>query len=147
MPRLLTLACMTLLPVAGCYTFTPHDPDLLRPGEEVRVRLVAPQDVRLIEYTVNGAVQVKGEAIGLDADTMSLSVFEVVSVSGHDHIGQGETLRVARGNVSALARKQFSFYRSALFAGGLLAGAFLVERTIAAISGSDGKPPGGGQPK
>jgi hypothetical protein len=148
MKRLLFVpAAMVFL--AGCYSYQPLGSVTPARGAPLRVLLDPPQDARLLDYTVNGAVRVEGELIELRPDQVLLSAFGVRSRSGFEYIAQGETLELPRGSVTALEIKKVSPLKTALFAGATGVVLFSIDRLISGLrgGGGGGGGPGGGQPR
>jgi hypothetical protein len=140
---------LALLFLAGCYSYRPLGSVTPDRGTPLRVLLDPPQDARLLDYTVNGAVRVEGELIELRPDQVLLSAFGVRSQSGFEYLAQGETLEFPRSNVAAFEVKKVSPLKTALFVGAAGAVFFSIDRLIAGLRGGGGGsgPPGGGTPR
>jgi hypothetical protein len=117
-------------------------------ASRMRLLLVAGHDVRLDRITVNDAVEVDGELVRMDSDSILVSATKVVDRSGFEHTGDGETVHVGRDEVYRVEARRVSVMRSLLAAGGVLA---LGTATGVAVDqgtfGSGGSRSGSGQSK
>lgn len=109
--------------LAACYHYVPvSGPSLgVERASSMRVRLLDGHPVRLERITVNDAVEVDGELIRMDADSILVSATKVVDRSGFEHAGDGATVRVGRDAVWLVEARRVSLLRSLLAAGGVVA--------------------------
>lgn len=113
----------TLCVLTGCYHYVPLA-DQKKPvarATQLRVRMTTGHDVRLEQITVNDAVEVDGELIRMDADSILLSATKVVDRAGYEHVGDGQTVRLARDAVYQVEERRVSVVRSLLAAGTVVA--------------------------
>lgn len=128
----------------GCFAYAPMNGVSPQPGTRVRVDLREPQQVRLGELTANDVVSVIGEVVSEDSSQIVLSVLSASTRSGFEHAANGETVRVARGNVQALARNRVSVLRTAALAGMVAVGGAAFVSGVRAGRASNGGSNGGG---
>ncbi len=140
-----TLLIAAALLLSGCFAYIPVPPGTAPPqGTAVRAYLSRPGDYRLTDYTANNIVQIDGEIVRVNPDTLVLSAFGLQAASGFEFLGNGETVLVPRMAVGGLERKQLSVWRSAalgaVFAAVVTLGGFALA---AAGGGSEGGGNGG----
>jgi hypothetical protein len=116
--RLMSIVLLLLFSLNGCYAYRPTY-ELQRRASEVRVRLSAPQDFRLIHLTASDVALVDGEVIRMGADSVLLSARWLKARSGYEFPGSGETVGVPRSNVAIIEKKHISPFRTALALGGV----------------------------
>ena len=130
----------------GCFAYAPMNGVSPQPGTRVRVELREPQLVRLGELTANDVVSVIGEVVTEDSSQIVISALSATTRSGFEHAANGETVRVARGNVVALSQNRVSVLRSAGLAGLVaLGGAAFVSGVRSGRASNNGGGGGGNQ--
>lgn len=128
----------------GCFAYAPTNGVAPQPGARVRVELREPQQVRLGELTANDVVSLIGEVVADDSTQLVLSALSATTRSGFEHAANGETVRVARGNVVAVARNRVSVLRTAALAGMVAVGGAAFVSGVRAGRASNGGGGGGG---
>jgi hypothetical protein len=127
--------------LTGCFSYGPVGSVPVAPGTAVRARLNAPTDIRLTNVSVNNAVQVNGEVVSEERDTLGLSVFSLRALGGLEFPAAGETVRIARARIAGLERRRVDLLRSAA-----LVGAVAAVASLAFSAFSTGSSSGGGGP-
>jgi hypothetical protein len=110
----------------------------------VRVSVERPVSVRLREITIDQAVEVDGETVGVRDGQLVLSALWVVREGGIESPAEGWTVNVPVDAVSAVAERRVSWWRSAVFGAAIVGGAALGWRTFGV--GASGGEGGGHQP-
>ncbi|HEY0150609.1 MAG TPA: hypothetical protein VGB92_01350 [Longimicrobium sp.] len=128
----------------GCFAYAPMNGVSPQPGARVRVQLREPQQVRLGELTANDVMSLIGEVVTEDSSQLVLSALSATTRSGFEHAANGETVRVVRGNVVAVARNRVSVLRTAALAGMVAVGGAAFVSGVRAGRASGGGGGGGG---
>lgn len=128
----------------GCFAYAPTNGVSPQPGARVRVELREPQMVRLGELTANDVMSLIGEVVTEDSSQIVLSALSATTRSGFEHAANGETVRVPRSNVVALARNRVSVLRTAGLAGLVAIGGAAFVSGVRAGRASNGGGGGGG---
>jgi hypothetical protein len=117
----------------GCFAYVPQAGlDAPPQGTEVRVLLSRPLDVPVTSVTVRDVVQLQGEVVGADNQSLRLSAYQLRTAVGFGALANGETVQLPLGQLSGIQRRRMDPLRSALLAGGVLGAGLMV----AGISGS-----------
>lgn len=124
---LLTLACLTS---AGCVHYVPVD-DLasLPPDEEVRVHVTDEGAIRMARRFGRIRDEVTASVAPVDPDSLSVTVWIGKAYRGTSFENVRETVVLGRNEVTAVARKRLSAWRTAAASAAVVAGlAVLVDR-------------------
>ena len=103
----------------GCYQYVPASE--VTPGSQVRARLTAAGSDTLTQRLGPGVEEVVGTYLGPEEGAMSLLVSEYVSARGGRQTMWNEALRVPRGGIAQLERRELSRTKSVLFGAGIVA--------------------------
>src|SRR3954470_17494478 len=102
----------------GCFAYVPQAGLEAPPqGSEVRVLLSRPLDVPVTSVTVRDVVQLRGEVVGDDNETMRLSAYQLRTAVGFNALANGETVRLPLGQLAGIQRRRMDPLRSSLLAG------------------------------
>jgi hypothetical protein len=116
-----TVLALSLLNLTACHHYLPTEVEAVERPNRVRVTLSEPQDFELLDLVARDIVQVEGEVVRWDDETLVLSVWWLRANNGNEFRAQGETAAVPRERVNHLERKQFSLLETiglaALFTG------------------------------
>lgn len=138
--RCLPLALATLL-LPGCYVYSAGDPDLIPPGEEVRVTVTRDGASELAQVTeqVETVPVIRGRL--MERDNQSLMIRVPVRATGEGlRPDIGQVVRVPMGSVLAMEQRDFSLGRTGAFvAGSAGAAALVVFAIIEASGGTQGR--------
>jgi len=127
------------LALGGCFSYAPVSPATTPPpATSVRVRLSRPMDFPISDVTVRDVVELQGEVVQSQDTSMMLSVFGLRSQTGYGVDASGETVAFPRTAVVGLSQKRISPWRSAVFAGLVVAGAVALKATGVAGGLSNG---------
>jgi hypothetical protein len=94
-------------------------------GTPLRARLATMSSFELAAITVNNIDQVEGEMVRFDGSDVVLSATWLRAVTGNGYIGNGWTVRIPQANVTSVEQKRFSWWRSGIVIGALVAGTTL----------------------
>ncbi|MFL5577613.1 MAG: hypothetical protein ACJ79S_16785 [Gemmatimonadaceae bacterium] len=111
----------TILSTA-CHTYVPAPDGSVAPGAVVLVRLTDRGAADVTSSVGPYARTIEGRLNSLTDSAVVVSVNEVTRANGGEETWRGETVSVQRNGVAELAVPKVSRSRSALLAGGLLAG-------------------------
>lgn len=139
------VALVTL--TSGCYRYVPTSVELAPPGDEVRVLVTRLGAAQLTEVMPGSAVTgvVTGKLESIDGDDLLLSVPVGERRDGFMRIDLTQTIRVPRGEVLNLERREFDKTGTAFIGAAAVAvGAGIIFGIIEAF-GSPG-PPDDGEP-
>ncbi|GLC25651.1 hypothetical protein [Roseisolibacter agri] len=130
-------------PAAGCRSYAPVTPGDGNAGRVVRVRLTPDGGSALASTIGPRGTALEGTLVTADDSTVTMDVRAVTREGGDDERWPAERLRVARRGVAGVDVVRTSVKRSALLAGGVVAGLLLLR---AALGGSESvvRVPGGG---
>lgn len=136
-----------LLLLTGCYSYATAPIGAPGRGSGVRAHLTAPESFDIGEITVQNVVQVEGEVVTWDDDTLTLSAMLLESGSGQEFLGKGYTVYVPRQQIADLEQKKISSARTGLVVGaGIVVAALTGALMAGGVGGGDG-PGNGGQTK
>jgi len=110
---------------AGCYHYVPVQMVAHPQGTPLRASLGTMSAFELYAITVNNIDQVEGELVRLDGADMVLSATWLHAVTGNGYAGNGWTVRIPQANVTAVEEKRFSWWRSGVVIGAVVAGTTL----------------------
>lgn len=133
--RRLPMALATLL-LPGCYVYSPADPDLTPPGEEIRVTITRDGATELAQVTeqVETVPVIRGRLV--ERDNQSLMIRVPVRPTGEGlRPDIGQVVRVPIGSVLGMEQRDFSVGRTSAFMAGSVGAAALVVFTIIEASG------------
>jgi hypothetical protein len=120
------LFILLVLPVmAGCYHYVPTETVAHPQGTALRAHLGDMSSFELAQITVNNIDRVEGEMVRVDAGELILSATWLQAVTGNGYPGNGWTVHIPEGNITGVEQKRFSWWRTGVVVGGLLAGTFL----------------------
>ena len=131
---------------AGCHKYVPVDASTPPVGDIVAFHISDQGRVGLQERLGPGIAAIKGRVVGAESDVFLVSVSGVESLNGTDTPWSGEVMRLDRGFVSHVRRREFSTTRTLLLAGGITTAVvvFIASRGFSAIFGDDSN--GNGDP-
>jgi hypothetical protein len=137
---------LATLPAAGCRSYAPVRAESSVPGPSgrtVRVRLTPEGGSALAPTIGPRGTMLEGTLVASDDSAVTMDVRAVTRAGGDDERWPGERVRVERRAVAAVEVVRTSVARSALLAGGVAAGLWLLR---GAFSGGEGvaRLPGGG---
>jgi hypothetical protein len=129
--------------LTGCYTYRPLATTSPEPGVSVRAQLTDDGSIDLARYIGPNVAAVGGRVVGSDTGQLTLSVASVQYRTGIEQYWSGEMVRLPRTEIATMQEKRLSTTRTALFAGGLLAGVvgLFVTLSEGSAEGQSGRGP------
>ena len=130
----------------ACHRYVPVDAAAPPVGDIIAFHISDQGRIGLQERLGPGVARIEGRVVGAENDVFLVSVAGVKTLNGTDSPWSGEVMRLDRGFVSHVQRREFSRTRTLLLAGGLTTAVavFIATRGFSAIFGDDGG--GGGEP-
>ena len=116
----------------GCYSYVPLETESPPLGETVALQITDRGRVGLADRFGAGLVRVEGRVTKVDTADVVLNVFRVSQVGGAGSRWSGESVRLDRGFVGSVQKRELSRPRSWLLAGGITLG---VQLACSAIVG------------
>lgn len=138
---------LTAATLSGCHTFQAAEPGVPTRGTVVRTYLEPAVPVSIGEVAVQQTVSVSGEVVAWEPDYLVLSAGTLVSASGLDYFGGGQTVRLPRSVIDRLEARSLSTWRTAALTGAVIAGAVFLGIIAQEGFGGEGGENGGGQTK
>jgi len=142
------VAPSALLVCCGCFSYTHLDPAApqLRRGTEVIASLgTGGGEFAVGQITIHGVTKVAGRVALADGDSLVIAARRLWSASGDDYSGDEGLITIPRGQLSGLAERRVSAWKTGVALG---AGVAVLASAIAGIhqllgsgSGGGGKPP------
>jgi hypothetical protein len=111
----------------------------------VRTYLDPAVSVSIGEVAVQQTVSVSGEVIAWEPESLVLSAGTLVSASGLDYFGGGQTVRLPRSALERMEARSLSTWRTAALTSAVIAGAVILGIMAQEGFGGDGGENGGGQ--
>ena len=139
-----SLLLPTVFLLAGCYHYVPAASLGHPQGTPIRAHLDSLFSFELAAITVNNIDRVEGEMVRLDSGDMVLSATWLQAITGNGFDGNGWTVRIPETNVTSLELRQFSWWRTGVVLGGIVAGTWLGFNSLG--FGPFGSGSGGGGP-
>jgi hypothetical protein len=143
----LTAVC-ALLVLSGCYTYTPIDASVAPPGEEIRVYVTRAGQTELAEIVGDNGVAgaaITGVVQGLEDDDLLMRVAVGQRQEGFRVIDMLQTIRVPRGEIISMERREVNKVGTGLvLAGGVALGIGVVLGIMEAFGTGEpenGEPP------
>ena len=130
----------------ACHRYVPVDASTPPVGDIVAFHISDQGRVGLQERLGPGVATIEGRVVGAESDVFLVSVSGVETLGGTDSPWSGEVMRLDRGFVSHVQRREFSKTRTLLLAGGVTTAVvvFIATRGFSAIFGDESG--GGGDP-
>lgn len=133
-----SLLFLCVLSATGCYTYVPleTDPPV---GERLEFQITDRGRVGLAESFGSGLARVEGRLTRVDAQNYALDVFRVTQLDGVRSTWSGESVRLDKGFVGQVQRRQLSRTRTLALAGGIAAGvaALVASRDLIGVFSGD----------
>ncbi len=144
--ELFRLGVVALPMLAGCYTYTPMSTGVApAAGEAVALDITDAGRVQLGERFGPGVMRVEGRLTSDSEQQYALNVHRVAFFAAPPTRWSGEAVRIERGFVGSVWRRELSRGRTALAVGAVVAGAvgvFITTDLAGFFSGStDPEPP------
>jgi hypothetical protein len=137
--------CGAVLVAQGCYSYVPLETETPPLGETVALQITDRGRVGLADRFGAGLVRVEGKVTKVDTADVVLNVFRVSQVGGTGSRWSGESVRLDRGFVGSVQKRELSRPRSWLLAGGITVGvvAFIASNRLLGLFSGDpaDKPP------
>lgn len=135
---------LAALPLAvGCYHYVPTTSLSHPQGTPLRANLSRMSSFELSQITVNNIDRVEGEMVRIDGSELVLSATWLAAVTGNGYPGNGWTVRIPEADVNGVELKKFSWWRTGVVVGGLVAATFLGFEALG-VGPFGGSAPGGG---
>jgi hypothetical protein len=134
-----TVAVVVLVTTGACYNSRPLESFPPALGNDLVAMLTdsgASEMASVVGPRVRGLT---GRYLGLQSDTLLLSVRTVIMRDGNEVFWRGEQVGLPRANVASLSRREFSRAKSSLIVGAVIAA--LVGITGVVYSGHAGSTP------
>lgn len=140
---ILPILLLTLL-LSGCFRYVPVTLDTAPEGEDVRVLVTRDGSAELREVTEVGAEvpRLTGRFLGFEDRTMLLRVPVGQRQAGFHTVSLDQTIRIPSGEILQIERREFDRGRTALLAGGAVAGSVFIIASIMKAFGGDTSNPG-----
>jgi hypothetical protein len=128
--RILTILCITLT-TSACFTYRPVATTIVRPDEEVRVRITDDAALRLAGHYGAITQRLEGQLAPTDSDSLMLAIWIGRAYTGTSFENARQRLSLGRQEVVEVRRRQFSLSRTAIVAAGIVGvAAYVVNRTV-----------------
>ena len=136
--RVMVTVCGALLIAAGCYSYVPLETETPPVGETVALQITDRGRVGLADRFGAGLVRVEGRVTKVDTADVVMNVFRVSQVGGGSR-WSGESVRLDRGFVGSVQKRELSRSRSWLLAGAITVGAaaFIASNRLLGLFSGD----------
>lgn len=129
---------VVLAALTACYSFQPAVGGGVEPTEDVRVRLSHEQALELSEMTGRELRSLRGRVLRAEEDSVTLDVGWGGVYAGTVFEGRRDTLSFHRRDLVEIDRREFSWVRTALVAGGVGVALGILVGQIAGGGGGNG---------
>jgi hypothetical protein len=131
--------CGALLVAQACYSYVPLETETPPLGETVALQITDRGRVGLADRFGAGLVRLEGRVTKVDTADVVLNVFRVSQVGGTGSRWSGESVRLDRGFVGSVQRRELSRSRSWLLAGAITVGvaAFIASNQLFGVFSGD----------
>lgn len=128
---------LLVLLTTGCYSYVPLDAGQVQPESRVRAYLSEVGSRELAIALGQGVQAVDGIVYRIEADTLGVAVRSVLTRQNFEQYWNGEGVSVPASMVVRLEERRFSKMRSALLAGGLVVGSYLLRSLVDFTDGKE----------
>ena len=115
---------VSMLLLAGCYTYRPLENPAPPPGERVSAQLTTEGSQRLTGQIGPEVLHVEGDVVSADSAGLDLDVIEVESIRGIRSDWHGEHVRLPREAVAGLQQRRLSVGGTTLLGGAIVGGLY-----------------------
>ena len=139
---------ISVLLLAGCYTYRPLATPAPPPGQRVSAQLTTEGSRDLTGQIGPEVLHVEGEVVSADSTGFDLEVLEIESYRGIRSDWHGEHVRLPRPAVAGLQVRRLSVGGTTLLGGVLAGGLYAVYRILGGATlfeGGKGQAGGGGR--
>ena len=134
-----------IVALASCYTYAPLTPPTPKPGQDLRVQLTLTGGDSLARFVGPNVATVDGRLVLTNDDGLEIGVKQVTMHDGMDQYWKGETVMIPKQYVSSIEGKTFSWGKTGLLAGLVIASVLALQGSGALNgvfnSGGNGGPP------
>jgi hypothetical protein len=121
---------LTLVLLAGCYTYRPLQNPAPSPGQRVSAQLTTDGSRELTGEIGPEILHVEGDVVSTDSSGLDLEVREIESYRGFRSDWHGEHVRLPRAAVAGLQERKLSIGGTTLLGGVLAGGLYVMYRIL-----------------
>jgi len=134
-----------LMFAAGCYRYVPVETTVPPVGQVIAFQISDRGRVDLADRFGPGVARIEGRVVGAEGEQYVISVSRVAQIDGESALWSGETIRLDRGLVGRLERRELSKTKTWLMAAGVTTTvvALIASASLTGLFGGDepGDPP------
>lgn len=139
-------AVVSVLLLAGCYSYHPLETPTPRSGTRVEADLTGGGSLAMASQIGPGAMSVRGEVLQAESEAMVLALTSVLGRNEQETYWRGEHVRIPLITVARVQQRRFALGKTILFGGAIVGGLFTAVKAFEGDGSGGGMSGGGGGP-